>query len=255
MSTKIQKLLETWPQGAIKTVSSLKSQGYSQSLINHYRKSGWIKSIGEGVVLRAGDKASVFSAIATMQSDLKIDVRIGGITALELQGKSHFVRSGKTLFHLFGSPKRLPAWFRNYKWKENIKYYSTSLFKKGLKAGLADFDSEGIPLMISSEIQAMLEFLGLVPLSHTLEEASKLMSGLSTIMPGKAQQLLKECNSYKVRRLFLLLADECNHSWFKKLETESIDLGKGNMSLAKGGQYSKKYKLVVPKSIFMEEDR
>lgn len=255
MGTKIQKLLENWPQGAIKTVYSLKAQGYSQSLINHYRKSAWIKSIGEGVVIKAGDKVSVFSAIATMQSDLKIDVRIGGITALELQGKSHFVRRGKTSFHLFGSPKRLPAWFRNYEWEEDIKYHSTSLFKKGLKTGLTDFNSEGLSLLISNEIQAMLEFLSLVPMFHTVEEASKLMEGLSTIVPVKAQQLLEECNSYKVRRLFLLLADEFDHPWFKRLKTESIDLGKGDMSLTKGGQYSQKYKLVVPKSIFRQENR
>jgi len=182
-------------------------------------------------------------------------VRIGGLTSLELQGKSHYVRSGKTPFHLFGSPKRLPTWFRNYKWKEDVKYHSTTLFKKDFKSGLSEYNNEGISLLISSEIQAILEFLNLVPMEHTVEEGKDLMESLSTIVPAKAQELLKECNSYKVKRLFLLLADECNHSWFKKLNLKAIDLGKGDMSLIKGGQYSKKYKLVVPHSIFTIGER
>jgi len=98
MSTKIQKLLEKWHQGALRTVSVLKELGYSQSLINHYRKSGWINSVAVGLVIRAGYTPSIFSAIATLQNDLKLDVRIDGITALELQGGAHYIRRGKIPF-------------------------------------------------------------------------------------------------------------------------------------------------------------
>jgi len=255
MSTKIQTLLEKWPQGAIRTVSALKELGYSQSLINHYRKSGWINSVANGVVIRAGDTPSIFSAIATLQNDLKLDVRIGGITALELQGGAHYIRKGKSTFHIFGNPKRLPTWFRKYEWNEDPQYHSTALFKEGFSAGLKTFIHEGVTVSISNPIQALLEFLSLVPMEHTAEEAKELMGSLTTPVPVKVQQLLSECSSYKVRRLFLLLADECNHTWFKKLDMTSIDLGKGSMSLYKGGRYSKKYKLVVPESILTSDER
>jgi hypothetical protein len=255
MSTKIQKLLEKWPQGAIKTVSGLKESGYSQSLINHYRKSGWINSVADGVVIRAGDTPTIFSAVATLQNDLKLDVRIGGITALELLGGAHYIRKGESAFHLFGNPKRLPTWVRNYDWKEELKYHSTTLFKEGFKAGLKSFSQDGIKVSISNQVQALLEFLSLVPMEHTAEEAKELMGSLTTPVPAKVQQLLGECHSYKVKRLFLLLADECNHAWFNKLDITSIDLGKGSMSLSKGGRYSKKYKLIVPEAILTSEER
>jgi hypothetical protein len=253
MSTKIQKLIETWPSGAIKTVSGLKKLGYSQSLINHYRKSGWIKSLADGVVFRAGDSPSIFSAVATLQNELKLNVRIGGLTALELLGGSHYLRKGRSSFHIFGNGKRLPNWVRNYNWKEDLNYHSTSLFNESFKDGLKGFAHEGIMVAISNQVQALLEFLSLVPMEHTVEEAKELMASLIAPVPGKVNQLLRECNSYKVRRLFLLLADECNHGWFKKLDIESVDLGKGSMSLSKGGRYSKKYKLIVPGSVFAEE--
>jgi hypothetical protein len=253
MSTKIQQLLKKWPSGAIKTVAGLKESGYSQSLINHYRKSGWIHSVADGVVIRAGDTPSIFSAVATLQNELKLDVRVGGITALELQGSAHYIRKGNSAFHIFGTPKRLPTWIRNYQWKEDVQYHSTTLFKEGFKVGLKSFTDEGITASISNQVQALIEFLSLVPMKHTAEEAKELMGSLITPVPAKVQQLLSECNSYKVKRLFLLLADECNHAWFKKLDLKSIDLGKGSMSLSKGGRYSKKYKLIVPESILTSE--
>ena len=253
MSTKIQQLLESWPDGMIRTVSALKDQGYTQSLINHYRSSGWLDSIGDGVVIKRGNQPTIFSAVVCLQNDLKLNVRIGGLSALELQGYAHYLRFGKSPLHLFGSVKRLPAWMRNYNWDQEIKYHSTSLFNAEFKEGLKDFKYEALSAQISNPIRAIFEYLSLVPKQHGVEEGKELMNGLNTLVPSSVQRFLTECNSYKVKRLFLLLAEIANHQWFSMLDTKSVDLGKGVMSIEKGGRYSEKYKLVVPKSIFMHE--
>jgi hypothetical protein len=253
MSTKIQQLLETWPDGMIRTVSSLKDQGYTQSLINHYRSSGWLESIGSGVVIKGGNQATVFSAVQCLQNELKLNVRIGGLSALELQGYAHYLRFGKSPLHIFGNVKRLPAWIRNYQWEQEVRYHSTSLFTADFKDGLKDFKFEGLSVRISNPIKAIFEYLSLVPKQHGIEEAKELMNGLTSLVPSTVQRFLTECNSYKVKRLFLLLAEQTNHQWFSMIESKSVDLGKGVMSIEKGGRYSEKYKLVVPKSIFMHE--
>ncbi len=253
MSTKIQELMGSWSDSEIRTVASLKEQGYTQSLINHYRRSGWLESIGDGVVIKAGNNTSVFSVVSTLQNDLKLNVRVGGLTALELQGYSHYLRFGGSPFHIFGDIKRLPAWVRNRKWDQEIRYHSTSLFNSRFKEGLKSYKFECLEVYISNPVQAFLEYLSLVPKEHGIEEAKEIMHSMTSLLPSLVQDILTECRSYKAKRLFLLLAEEADFPWFAKLNIESVDLGKGVMSLEKGGRYSKKYKLIVPKSVLVRD--
>ena len=39
--------------------------------------------------------------------------------------------------------------------------------------------------------------------------------GLNDLVPNQVQQLLEQCISVKVKRLFLYLAEKTNHSWFE----------------------------------------
>ena len=55
------------------------------------------------------------------------------------------------------------------------------------------------------------------------------------------QQLLENCTSVKVKRLFLYLAEKSDHEWVKFLNKEIIDLGKGKRSFAKKGVYVPQY--------------
>jgi len=75
------------------------------------------------------------------------------------------------------------------------------------------------------------------------------MDGLTTLRPLQAQELLENCKSIKVKRLFLFFAEKVGHSWFKYIDIKKIDLGSGNRSLAKDGVLVSKYQLVVPKEL------
>lgn len=91
--------------------------------------------------------------------------------------------------------------------------------------------------------------LFLSPGLFDLMECYHIMEGLATLRPKHVQQLLEECRSVKVKRLFLFLAEKAAHEWFKRIRTESIELGKGKRSLAKGGVLIRKYGLSVPREL------
>lgn len=253
MSTKIQKLFINWPQGLVRTVSGLKKEGFSQSLINHYRLSGWFESIGDGALIKAGDTPSVFGAVYALQQDLNLNVHIGSISAIELMGYNHNVPlAKKTHLYLFGEQKRLPKWFASYDWNANIYYSSTKFFKNPTNVGLIKHEGEIMPLVISDRTRSMIEFLDKVGRGFSVEHAKNLMDSLGDLIPGRVNTLLQECKSIKIKRLFLLLAEYHHHTWVKKIDYDKIDLGVGPRNLTPNGKFHKKYKITLPKTVLME---
>lgn len=255
MSTKIQSILAQWPTGAVRAVAALRSAGYSQGLLNRYRYSGWLESVGGGALAKSGDTPTLIGALFALQHDLKLNVHIGALSALELQGMGHYVRSGKNTTCLFGDRKRLPKWLTNYNWDSDIRYYSSTLFKMGMQEGLVEHRDREICVLISGEVRAMLELLSLAPLEYSIEEAKDLMLGLTSVHPVMAEKLLRLCTSIKAKRLFLLLAEECGHDWALKIALEGIDLGTGPRNLTPGGKLHKKYLVTVPASVFSENPK
>ena len=91
-----------------------------------------------------------------------------------------------------------------------------------------------------------MEVLYGVPQADSYEEARLLMEGLTTLRPRVVQGLLEKCASVKVKRLFMLLAENCKHAWVAKVDTAKIDFGKGKRMLVKGGRFDPKYQITVP---------
>jgi hypothetical protein len=86
--------------------------------------------------------------------------------------------------------------------------------------------------------------------TRTVVAAKLLMAALTNLRPSLVQRLLKECRSIKVKRLFLLLAEELKLPWVKKLNLEEVELGTGARTLIKGGKMHSKYLLTVPAHLF-----
>ena len=80
-------------------------------------------------------------------------------------------------------------------------------------------------------------------------ECYHLMEGLLNLRPTEVQTLLEHCNSVKVKRLFLYMADKAGHAWLKYIDKTKINLGSGDRSLIKDGIYIKNYGIVVPKEL------
>jgi hypothetical protein len=72
------------------------------------------------------------------------------------------------------------------------------------------------------------------------------MEKLRSLRPHLIQQLLEYCNSIKVKRLFLYLAELHNQNWFHSLDLSKVELGKGKRQITSCGHYVPKYKLSLP---------
>lgn len=247
--SKISKLMQDYPKGLVLLSSWLVSKGYPYELQQQYRRSGWMKSIGIGAMLKAGDPLLLSGALAALQSQASINLHLGGRSALELSGIAHYLQLASPEVTLFAlGQTKLPSWFTGNKWNVDYKIFRTSLFTDDT-IGLVDYQDAGIYIKISSPGRAMLECLSLCPTEFSLTEAYELMEGLSTLRPKHVQELLEKCKSIKAKRLFLYFAERSGHSWFKYIDQTKIDLGSGNRSLTTNGVLVSKYNLVLPKEL------
>jgi hypothetical protein len=94
-----------------------------------------------------------------------------------------------------------------------------------------------------------MECLYLVPDEQDLVECFHFMESMNNIRPTQVQSLLENCDSIKVNRLFLYLAEKVNHEWFSRIDISKIDLGSGKRSIVKNGVYNSKYQITVPKEL------
>lgn len=243
---KINRLLKSQPSGVVYLSSWLTENGFSTQLINRYKISGWLYSIGRGAWMRAGEKPTFQGAIYSLQNQSKSTIHIGGKTALSVLGKMHYLELQQQQVYLFGDD-RLPSWFTKFHWDVKINYQSSSFLPNTL--GLETLEQKGFNLLISNTVRAFMECLYLSPKNQELLECYEIMEGLNNLRPKQVQELLENCKSIKVKRLFLYMAEKAGHEWFKYLNPENIDLGKGKRSLVKEGVYISKYRITVPKSL------
>jgi hypothetical protein len=91
----------------------------------------------------------------------------------------------------------------------------------------------------------MMEQMSFVKTNSDFEQAYQLMEGLTTLRPRVVQELLVNCRSVKVKRLFLWTAETIGHAWFSRLDLAQVDLGRGKRQLYKGGRLNPKYQITV----------
>jgi len=244
----INQLLKVWPPGTVAVLPWLKQRGVYQQLAYRYEKSSWLKRIGEGAYIRDGDKVAWTGAVYALQTQLRLPVHVGGKTALELKGFGHFISvGGGGAAYLFSRPgTKLPKWFQNYKWDRSVVLKMPRLFSGGDNLAFSEMEFQGYTITLSAPERAIMEVLHLVPNEQGFEGARLLMEGLTTLRPTLVQNLLEKCLSIKIKRLFMYLAEECNHEWFKKLNPRKVSLGKGKRAIVKGGTFNAKYQITVP---------
>jgi hypothetical protein len=182
-----------------------------------------------------------------LQKQLKLTIHAGGKTALELKGYAHYLRPKEHECYLFGTVgEKLPKWFLDYDWGVKIVYRATNLLPRDSKKAYSEYRYKEFDITISSPERAALEMLYYVPSKQGFDEALKIMEGLFGLRPDLVQELLEQCRSVKVTRLFLYMAEKLQHPWFSKLNLKSVDLGSGKRVIVKGGVLDKKYKITVP---------
>lgn len=245
---KINQLLQTHPVGVVLLAAWMENNGYSRSLQQRYVKSQWLQSIGRGAFIRCNDKVGYEGAIYALQEQAGLTIHVGGRTALSLLGKAQYLDLGNQIITLFGQQgEKLPLWFKNHNWGTEIMYSESSFLPAD--TGMTDFLLGNFSMKISGAARAMMECLYLAPAKQEITECYDLMEGLNNLSPSTIQLLLEQCQSVKVKRLFLYLAEKSGHGWFKHLDISRIDLGSGKRSLVKNGKLVEKYAITVPREL------
>ena len=247
--TKINQLLTSWPNGTVSACSWLHQKGFGYDLINLYRRSCWLYSVGRGAVARVGDQLDWTGGLYAIQKQLNLPIHVGGRTALEMRGYAHFVPLGKGRrgVYLYGAPRtRLPAWFCEHEWDVKVRYVTTNLFSKETTLGLTKEEMGAYSITISAPERAIMETLHLVPEKQSFEGAKLLFEGLTTLRPNLVQSLKEQCGSIKVKRLFMHLAEKSNHAWVAKVNQSQLDFGKGKRMIVRDGHLDSKYQITVP---------
>lgn len=243
---KLNELLANWLPGAVYTASWLRENGYGPDLLHGYKQSGWIRSFGRGAYVRFNDEPTWEGGLYAIQQQLEIQVYVGGITALQLQGYAHYIAPQLSKCHLYTPKKlKLPKWFRTHEWKVKIKLHISTLLETSDLAKKQIVHNQ-IPITIAAPERAILEMLSHVNSESSFTHAWQIMEGLSTLRPEIMQALLELCNSVKVARLCLYMAEKNQLQWYKRLKPRAINLGSGKRSIVKGGKLNENYQITVP---------
>jgi len=252
--SKINQILQKWPPGTVITTDWLERNGVSRQLVDSYKKSGWLEQIQPGAYKRPNDSVNWPGGVYALQKLQQLPVHVGGITSLEELGFGHYIKRGDQLkVVLWKTPEdRLPSWFQNHEWNANLKVRSVNLFEKGVGA-LTEKKISGVEVTLSTAERAILEYLYDVPKFESFDEAAYIMEGMVTLRPSLVQELLERCQSIRVKRIFLYMAESNDFPWFRRLDKADIELGRGKREIIKGGKLNKTYQIVVPE--IRREDR
>lgn len=278
MLNLLQNLL---PEGLVADAAWFTRMGYSSSLRSRYITGGWLQKVARGVFRRPPHRPGMSDeevplrwqhVIISLQMVLDRPIVVGGRTALELHGFAHYASSGGPReIDLYGDepppswltrlPIETPFVFHNSRKLfrtepiaqdiEKLKTFSASDQPSvpthgGLTWTYIDGDW---PLILSTPERAILELLDNVPTHETFHQADVLMEGLTNLSPKRMNQLLRECRSIKVKRLFLWFAERHDHAWLNRIDRNGIDLGTGKRMLVRRGRLDPKYQITVPEDL------
>ena len=248
---KLNQLLQYCRAGGLLFSSWLKRNGYSDQLMQQYRKSGWFSVLSKGVMCRTGDKPSAFAALASYNAQLDKEFYIGAHSALELSGFNHYVPMGKPVL-MIGHPTedKVADWMINTDFEYTLKFFSTKVFSK---PQLTTLKKEGEEILASAPEQAFLECLLLAPSQYAYMDLFYIMEQLTTIRSDVVQELLENTDNLKIKRLFLYMAQKANHEWFNRIDRNKIKLGTGKQKLTENGIYIPEYKITIPKELYEYE--
>lgn len=251
---KLKSVLEAVPSGFIVDARWLDAHGVSRFLTRKYIESRWLERLERGVFRRPTPQPAALdwqTCLLSLQHIMGYQLHVGGITALGLQGFSHYLPLGGPLpVWLYGDD--IPAWLPRLQLGATITTRRLNLFtdpslgltdKVGSTASSLPWDW---PLRMSSPERAILEALDELPDHESFHNLDMVFQGLTTLSPRRLAALLQSCRKIKVKRLFFVYADRHSHAWRERVNPDDVTLGTGDRALVKGGKIHPRYRIMVP---------
>ena len=240
------------PPGLVVTRSWLMQCGLRRHRLDNLVKSGRLASPATGVYALPSTRLVWQGAVRSLQRMGGAAV-VGGLSALELQGRAHYLPlSPRRTLNLYG-PAPAPRWMNRLGLAETFRSRRTPwLRRSGEARGDVPFSvqlpwGDGVRTIgVSTLERALFEALKGVPGETSYEHADLLMQGLDDLSPRRLDALLRRTRSVKIKRLFFWLAGRHGHLWAQRLDIGDYDLGRGKRLLARGGRLVSEYGFTVP---------
>lgn len=278
-SQRLNQLLRRLPPGMLVDSQWLKDQGISSSSVHDYVAGGWLERLQPRLYRRPTEPPQSSpmpweSAVASAQLVTKTPFHVGGRTALDLLGFTHFLQMGSSrTAWLYDSRRGIPSWLEVLPLDADLVIVRRKLFTTeeiGLEYRPLDTATRrvGLPvprpsedglwrqfLRMSAAERASLELLAEVADEFSFQAADTVFEGLSNLRPAVLGQLLETCISVKAKRLFFFFAERHQHAWARGLDPQKFDLGRGKRQIVKGGRLDGRFQITVPAGMARENPR
>lgn len=271
-NSKLKTVLESVPPGFLVDSSWMKRHSISRQSSSAYVARGWLERIAHGLYRRpfsASDSSNARSGwkipLLSAQWLMEYGFHVGGISALDLRGHAHYLRLGANpAIYLYGED--IPDWLvgldtdAHFVRRRNDLFHDPSVGVDDATFSLSESPAEGLglnpwlwPIRMSSPERAVLEAMADVPNVISFHTMDTVFETLVSLRPRLLSQLLLQCRSVKVKRLFLVYADKHGHPWRKHVDTAQLNLGRGDRSLLSGGRLHPTYRITVPADLLPQE--
>ena len=247
---KLNHLMKALPESVAVSSAWLRRQGISRQLVQKYVGNGWLNRLGHGSYVLPGSPVTWEGMLLGLSRLGSLQLHVGGLSALRRSGDIHYLALGGESEVEVWSQDRAPKWVAEAQFKPSLRFHYGKLFQDplgevgltSLKTGVRDWT-----LNVSAPERAMLELINsLGDSNEDFNYASEMVEGMALARPALVQQLLEGCTSVRVKRLFLFLATYHRLRWLKKLDLESVDMGKGKRQIVKGGRLNQQFQITVP---------
>ncbi|MFC5849251.1 type IV toxin-antitoxin system AbiEi family antitoxin domain-containing protein [Deinococcus petrolearius] len=265
MSASLPTLRDHLPEGVPVPVHWLHAQGLSSALVHHYVRSGWLQALPGQAYLRPGPPLTWPAALYAAQQ-VGLPVHVGHLSALALQGLSHYQPlGGGEQWHLY-LPLRPPTWLAGLPfsgaWHREQVFYEEApparLAPATLRTPTQDLPaSRKLAVMpaprlpwlvfISAPERAALELAAGLTRGGSWDMAYETFTGLTMLRPAVVRELLLACTRVVTRRVFLHLAHASDHAWLEHLDLSGVDLGTGDRQVVPQGRLDPLWRITVPR--------
>jgi len=244
--TIINQVLLDWKSGELHGGTWMTNRGLSLRGALAYCNKEILKKVGPSIFMKGRDDLSWEAVVCFIQQELKTPLHIGGKTALELQGISHYASlSAPNISLISFEKKQLPKWVRELNAKFQLSFRKSSILPH--EDFLIDSEVNSLSLKLSCRELAVLELIDTTDLKNDFETVENYMNSLITLRPSVVQSILEQCRSVKAKRVFLYLAEKLELPFYSQLDQSKIDLGSGKRVIAEQGTLNRKYNITVPR--------
>jgi len=254
--TKLKWVLDQLPHGHLIDTRTLERHDIDRKLAHKYIESGWLEPVVQGLYRRPSPSSDIgknwHTAIRSLQHTMGYQSVVGGRTALEEQGFSHYLKLGnESVVHLYGDHH--PTWLKRLDGKTTYVLHSRGLFTDRVDE-YTEVETSAGAIICSSRERAVLEMLDELPSAESFHIVDTIFEALDSARPIRLEELLHACRSVKVKRLFFVFADRHEHAWHKYIDRDAFNLGKGDRALVKGGRIHPLYRITIPADLLPTPD-